>query len=297
MKADIETFCRKAKKLSPRTRELYGAHLKFFVDWCGCVGVKAWEEVTPDMIERFLESKKTWGSSMRWSAVCALRKFFSWKYGENHPICSVTIDREASKPQRTLNRRKANQLLALFDTTKPKGIRDLAICALALDTGLRADELVSIDLDHLDMDGWCLFVKVKGGEWEAASFFEYTASCLAHWLGIRDTCANAGIKSLFVSVGGLTPGQPITRDGLRAIFRRFSIDSEVGLVSPHDLRRTFATLAVEAGAPDRAVMVAGRWKSEKMVILYTRALRAKVLHPYSPMNNLMGVKPRIIKER
>lgn len=294
---DNELFLRKVKKLAPRTKELYGKHLELFATWCTSKGVKEWDQVTAALVEDYWDSQTHWASSTRWSAVCAIRRFVRWKYGDNHPIVALKFDREASPPQRTLNHKQADQLLALFDTSRPKGIRDLAIVALALDTGLRADELVSVKLDYLDMDEGALFVPVKGGEWEPAAFFEYTQSCLVRWLGVRETAANEGVDTLFVSIGGLTAGDPLTRDGLRAVFRAFSIHSELGLISPHDLRRTFATLASEAGAPDRAVMVAGRWKSEKMVILYTRALRAKALHRYSPMNNLMGVTPRVFKER
>jgi site-specific recombinase XerD len=203
------------------------------------------------------------------------------------------MERKPSPPQRTLNRKKADQLLQLFDTSKPKGIRDLAIVTLALDTGLRADELVHIQLSYLDMDQGVLFVPIKGGQWAPAAFYEYTSSCLASWLAVRPKVAKAGVETLFVSIGGTTRGQPLTRDGLRAIFYEFSQDSDIGRISPHDMRRTFATLAVEAGAPTRAVQVAGRWQHIKMVEHYTRALEAKVLHRYSPVNRLMGVKPKI----
>lgn len=291
MKTDIGLFLRKVKKLAPRTRALYGQHLVALADWCRAQGIDSFDQLTPDQVDAYLESRSTWGDSTRWSGVCALRRFVRWKYGEDHPLLAVKTERKISPPQRTLNRVKADQLLGLFDTSSPKGIRDLAIVTLALDTGLRANELVSVQLEYLDLDQMALFVPVKGGSWAPACFYEYTASCLARWLGVRETIAVAGEPTLFVSIGGTRPGTAITRDGLRAIFRRFSLHSVVGLISPHDLRRTFATLAVENGAPTRAVQVAGRWSHIKMVEHYTRALQARVLHRYSPVNKLMGVKP------
>lgn len=296
MNTDIEAFVKKVKKLAPRTRELYGEHLGRFSQWCAAQDISAWEMVTAETVENYLEHRAGWSASTRWSALCAIRRFARWKFGDSSPLIKVTMERESSPPQRTLSQKKTNQLLGLFDTSTPKGIRDLAIVALALDTGLRENELVSIQLDYLEIDPelnqGALFVPVKGGEWEPAAFYEYTTSCLARWLGVRESVAKPGVNTLFVSIGGLTRGKPITKDGLRAIFRRFSINSEIGLISPHDLRRTFATLAVEAGAPTRAVQVAGRWKHIKMVELYTRALEAKVLHPYSPVNRIMGVEPK-----
>jgi integrase/recombinase XerD len=294
---DIETFLKKVKKLAARTRDLYGEHLGKFSEWCQTQNITTWEMVTPDIVETYLEHRASWATSTRWSALCAIRRFARWKYGDSSPLIGVTMERKGSPPQRTLNRGKTNALLGLFDTSTPKGTRDLAIVTLALDSGLRENELVSIQLDYLDFDPehnqGTLFVPIKGGEWEPAAFYEYTTSCLLRWLGVRSTVAKPGVSTLFVSIGGTTRGQSITKDGLRAIFRRFSIHSEIGLISPHDLRRTFATLAVEAGAPTRAVQVAGRWKHIKMVELYTRALEARVLHRYSPVNRLMGVKPTV----
>lgn len=297
MITDIEMFLKKAKKLAARTRDLYGEHLEKFSTWCAEQNITSWELVTVDTVEDYLEYRAGWSASTRWSGLCAIRRFARWKYGDSCPLIGVTMERKGSPPQRTLNRKKTNTLLELFDTSTPKGIRDLAIVTLALDSGLRENELVSIKMDYLDFDPagnqGTLFVPIKGGEWEPAAFYEYTTSCLLRWLGVRGQVAKPGVDTLFVSIGGTTRGKAITKDGLRAIFRRFSINSEIGLISPHDLRRTFATLAVEGGAPTRAVQVAGRWKHIKMVELYTRALEARVLHRYSPVNRLMGVKPTI----
>ncbi len=291
MKDEIDLFLRGQKKLSERTRELYRMHLKIIAGWCEEKGVKGWEELTPELMEAFLASKK-WGDSHKWSSMAAVRRFYRWKSGESNPILQVKVYRRGCPPQKTLNRKQTDQLLGLFDTSTPKGIRDLAIVTLLLDTGLRATELVSIRMEHVDMDEGVLFVPCKGGEWEPAAFYEYTQACLCRWLGLREGIAKAGVDTLFVSIGGTRPGTAISRDGLRAIFHRFSKKSAIGQISPHVMRRTFATLALVAGAPTRMVQVSGRWKSIKMVELYSRALVAKQLQKYSPVNWLMGVKPK-----
>ena len=53
------------------------------------------------------------------------------------------------------------------------------------------------------------------------------------------------------------------------------------------LRRTFATLATENGAPTRVVQVAGGWKSLRMVERYTQALKQDAIKPFSPVDRLM----------
>jgi integrase len=75
----------------------------------------------------------------------------------------------------------------------------------------------------------------------------------------------------------MTPG------GLRANFRKYGIRSEIGALSPHDLRRTMATLLVDAGAPTRLVQELGAWSDVRMVERYTRNLKADQIEKYSPL--------------
>ena len=81
----------------------------------------------------------------------------------------------------------------------------------------------------------------------------------------------------------------MTRFGLNVTFRNLGKSSGIGPLSPHDFRRTFATLSLQGGAPTRLVQLAGRWNSVKEVERYSQALSAQDFEPYSPMNKVMGV--------
>jgi integrase len=59
--------------------------------------------------------------------------------------------------------------------------------------------------------------------------------------------------------------------------------------SPHDLRRSFATLSSRLGAPSRIVQVAGRWSDLKMVEGYTQSLEASDFMPYDPVSRILGL--------
>lgn len=282
---EIDRFLR-TSTLASATRQLYSHYLGMFSAWLNIDPAEA----APEHLAGFLDSHPVWSSSTRHNAAAAVRSYYTWRYGKAHPINTLKIKLADPGPQRTLSWEQLDQLLAVLDTTRPTGIRNLSIITMMVDTGLRASELCRLDLRHMDTRNRTFSVIVKGGRWENGCYYDYTASCLANWLGIRSDYALPSTKTVYVSIGGTRPGTTLCKDGLRVLFRR--LGERVGFdLSPHDLRRSFATLSSQAGAPTRLVQVAGRWKDIKLVERYTQALKPSDLSPYSPINRLMGIPP------
>lgn len=228
-----------------------------------------------------------WTSSTRYTAVAALRKFYKYKWGEEHPVCRIKIKRVDPGPQRTLDKNELMDVLSSLDTTTLTGIRDLAILSLMVDTGLRASEVCNLEVARLDLKRQRLTVLVKGGGIAEKLFFDYTTACLENWLAVRYKAATETNRYVFCSIGGKNPGGKMTRSGLRYLANKLSRLSGIPHFSPHSMRRTFATLATENGAPTRVVQVAGGWKSIRMVERYTQALKQDAIKPFSPIDRIM----------
>ena len=247
------------------------------------------EKIEVSGLRTWLEGQG-WGNSSQWIAFNAVKGWLRWKYGANHPALALHLRREELPPQRTLKMRQVRKLLESFDTSSPKGRRDLALCTLFLDTGLRVAEVCRLDLRYLDLEDRTLQVIVKGGQWAYAVFSAYTTSCMGVWLGDRQRIAQPGIRAVFVGVGGQTPGLRMTRHGLQAVVRDWGKKAGIGKLSPHDFRRTFATQATRAGAPQKVAMAAGRWKDPKVFEKYVRAIEPADIEPYSPVMTAMGTE-------
>jgi integrase len=230
-------------------------------------------------------SKPNWGNSQRYTALCACRKFISFTFGVNHPALRAKLKRVDAKPQRVLSKDLALKLLASFDTSTAAGSRDLAIASLALDTGLRCSELCRLTVDNVDLIERHLQVIVKGGQWKAAIFSEQTAMYISAWLHYRKPINSS---ALFLSFHHKRTGRALTREGLQGIVKRWGIGLDIKL-SPHDFRRSFATLSTIFGAPSRVVQVAGRWSSLDMVTHYTESIQAEEIIPYLPVSNLSKI--------
>ena len=155
-----------------------------------------------------------------------------------------------------------------------------------LDTGLRAAEICSVRVGDLDFDYCRLAVKSKGGDWKHVEFSEITRNCLLDWLDWRAFYTAAHVKALFVGINGRTPGSPLTKDGLRPLFRRIAKKAGVKHFSPHAMRRSMTTLTLMAGAPTRHVQKQGRWRDLRLVDRYSQALPQRAIRPYLPTTNL-----------
>jgi integrase len=245
------------------------------------------QEVNPGDVRDWL-ADQDWSEVTQYSANCAIRSFARWAYGSQHGLAGMKVQRAESGPQRTLSFDQVRRMLESFDTFKSKGRRDLAMACLMLDSGIRAAEVCRLNLQNLDMIDRSFSVLIKGGKWDRGVFSAYTGVCLSTWLGDREKLVCQGVKEVFVSIGGNTPGHALNRHGLRAVVRNWGKQAGFGQLSPHDFRRTFATLATRLGAPSRLVQVAGRWSSIEMVERYTRVLDARDIDPWLPITQVMG---------
>jgi len=244
-------------------------------------------DLDPADLLSWLNAHSEWGSSTRVLALSVIKGFISWRYGSQHPALIVKLKRRKSKIQRSLDLEQVGRLLASFDTSKPKGRRDLAMAALFLDAGLRVSELARLDLRDLDLVRCHLDVIVKGGDWGRGVFSENTANFIFSWLADREQIAAAGVFAVFVSTHR-NAGHPMKRASIGRLVGSWAEICDLTVLSPHDFRRTFATLSTRFGAPARVVQEAGRWRSPEMVERYTPAITSEDFRSYFPVKGAMG---------
>jgi integrase len=248
------------------TRDTYSYALRRFDAACADIA-----RCTPNEILKFFKTTG-WGESLQYTAATAIKKYVRWQFGASHPALRLRVKRGKAKPGRVLTIARAKELISSFDLSKIKGKRDYAIACLALDTGLRVNELATLKFADIDLSARTLKVKTKGGDWDDGTFSDDTRSAVADWCNYR----RMGDDRLF----------QVTRDGLRVIVRRWG--EKLGFrISAHDFRRSFATIASKAGAPSRLVQVAGRWSNIEMVERYTQSLVPSDFDEFFPVRHIL----------
>lgn len=288
---------------SPGTVEKYGWHLGKMAAWMAQRGV-----IRPGQLTRLL--LREWGASLHdhraastvKQATCAAKAFLKFCRDEkliDEPLADcLKLPKVESGEQRVLDIQEVQKVTASFNPDKALDVRDLAIISLLVDSGLRASELCRLRESDLRFGVQLydpeanqivtvnvLSVVRKGKKRKQPAYFgEETAERIRAWLKVRPDLARPEAEELFVSQGGIKPGNHLTRDGLRAIIRTIAKRAGVAHFSPHALRRSFACLLVFAGANSRTIQLYGNWSNLAEVETYTASLQAGGQYPrYSPM--------------
>ena len=133
-------------------------------------------------------------------------------------------------------------------------IRNRAVMEVMYATGLRINELVNLDVHHVDLADKVIFVaKGKGRKQRVVPLSKTAIEFLKEYLEkIRPwwTRKDRRQRRLFLN----HHGQPLTGDSIRTFLRRYRIEAGIKKpVSPHTLRRSCATHMLTAGADIRHV--------------------------------------------
>ena len=114
---------------------------------------------------------------------------------------------------------------------------------LAYASGLRAEELVSLDLEAIDFDGESVRVEGKGGKTRIVPAGEHSLKALERYIVTgRPTLSTGETRALFLSKSGRRLSTSDVRRRLRTWSRLAS--GQVPALSgthPHALRHSFAT--------------------------------------------------------
>jgi integrase/recombinase XerC len=135
------------------------------------------------------------------------------------------------------------------------GKRDRAILELLYATGMRAAELVGLDLGDLELAQRLVRVLGKGRKERIVPFGEKAAQALEDYLRVRRELGRKGgqppdQEAVFLNVRG---GRISTRSLGNIVNRHVGLLAQRLRVHPHTLRHTFATHMLDAGADLRAI--------------------------------------------
>jgi site-specific recombinase XerD len=192
------------------------------------------------------------------------------------------------KPQRLPHVLKAGEVAALLESipaTTPLELRDRALFELAYACGLRAEEIVSLDLESIDFDAETVRVEGKGSKTRLVPVGEHALAALERYLARgRPTLAadGAGNRALFLSKSGRRLSTSDVRRRLSGWARRAVARSPaLARAHPHALRHSFATHLLDGGADLRAIQELLGHATISTTQVYTRVESARLRSTYS----------------
>lgn len=133
---------------------------------------------------------------------------------------------------------------------KPEAVRDRAMLQVLYGTGMRVSELVSLNVDDLDIDAGRVTCSGKAGRVRKVPLNGGAGEALQIYLGqFRGLLANDDTKSLFVN----HRGSRLTRQGFWLILKAYARKVGIKEMTPHTLRHSFAVHSLQNGAEIRDV--------------------------------------------
>jgi site-specific recombinase XerD len=268
-----------------KTREAYGSDLRQFAGWATAQHAEP-AEVTHRVLRRYAAalSERRFAATTVARKLAALRAFFGMlrEHGEieANPADLLAAPKLASELPSVLDPEEIGRLLDRIPASTPLELRDRALFEIAYSSGLRAEELVTLDLDSVDFDAEQLRVEGKGHKTRMVPAGEPALKALARYLDRARAALSRGVDepALFLSKSGRRLSTSDVRRRLSVWSRHAAMQ---GAVHPHVLRHSFATHLLEGGADLRSIQELLGHASVSTTQTYTRVESARLKVAYA----------------
>jgi site-specific recombinase XerD len=248
------------RAVAAKTRTAYAIDTLQFARWAGE------RRLTPAAIDvralrRYVAGLSEAGQAPTTVArkLAALRGMFKVQVGlgarTENPADLLSSPKRSQRLPRVLKAAEVAMLLDRIPATSPLELRDRAMFELAYACGLRAEELVMLDVASVDFDSETVRVEGKGGKTRLVPAGEHSLRALERYLARgRATLAVDQSLPLFLSKSGRRLGTSDVRRRLRT-WARLAARGAPALAEAHHnaLRHSFATHLLEGGADVRVV--------------------------------------------
>ena len=189
----------------------------------------------------------------------------------------VEISRKNKKLGPVLSVNEVKRLLDQPNLSLRTHIRDRAIMEVLYSTGIRLDELLNLEVYHVDLHDYVLYIrKGKGKKQRVVPLGKNAVKYLKEYLEkIRPWWArkNPKERALFLKQTGL----PMTPTSVRELLRKYRLEAGIKKsASPHTLRRTCATHLLQQGADIRYIQKLLGHKRLSTTQAYTKVMPIEV---------------------
>lgn len=215
-----------------------------------------WSAVTDEDIEAYLVYMKhkdqPYASSTIARKVAAIKSFYN--YLTSHALVEVnpTLDIDSPKVKKrlpqTLSLEEVERLLeAPAGSSSAKALRDITLLNILYETGMRVTEVVSIQLEDVDLQRSILSSPTRQGEARDIPLEKDTRTLVAQYLdeGRPQLAKDKRERALFLN----HRGEKLTRQGLWLIIKGYARQAGLNAeVTPHTLRHSFAVHRLSKGS-------------------------------------------------
>lgn len=249
-------FIKENKKLSENTLQSYRRDIMQFENYINSNKVN-YLKMTNEDIMNYLKQLEEMGkkSSTISRNLASIRSFYQFllrnRKVKKDPTDKIQSPKVEKKAPSILSSQEIELLLEQPKDIDLKGIRDKAMLEFAYATGMRVTEIISLDIDDVNIKEGFVTCKsasrqrnIPLGSLSLKALAEYIEN--SRPILIKDE----SIKALFVN----TNGKRLTRQGFWKIVKYYKEQAHITKdITPHVLRHSFATHLLQNGADLKSI--------------------------------------------
>ncbi len=260
MTGEIDAFIsymHEYRRTSANTEMSYARDLRKLAEYALERGVDSLEQVTPEIMRdyvQFLEGQGRKSSTIS-RAIASAKSFFAWQISQgartDNPAGSLPAPKVSKALPDVLSKEEVALLLDQPSADSPKELRDKAMMEILYATGIRASELISLELSDINLNLEYLTCRDEHKE-RTVPFGATAGRALARYLdkGRPALVRDEDCRLLFTNCAG----GAMSRQGLWKIVKHYAGRAGLpGTITPHTLRHSFAAHLIENGADIKSV--------------------------------------------
>lgn len=216
-------------------------------------------------------------------SIASIKSFYQYLLSQRavkeNPVKGVTLIKTNQKLPQVLTSREVELFLEQPVCTDQKGCRDRAMLELLYATGIRVSELISLDVDDLNLYSGVLRCSSKGRE-RVIPLYPMAIRILKDYVhNVRpQLVADVDEMALFVNMSG----ERMSRQGFWKLIKYYQEKAGITKeITPHTLRHSFATHLLENGADLRSIQEILGHADISSTQIYSKLINQKLKDVYS----------------
>lgn len=255
--AIYQDYLTNVKKASTNTLSSYMRDIRQVSDYLETHAEVSLDQANEENLVEYISWLKGNGKSVATvsRAIASLKSFYgvlvNGGHVEDNPASKLVPDKATQKLPQILTSKEVELLLEQPSCTDAKGYRDRAMLELLYATGIRVSELISLDINDVNISGAVIRCYSKDKE-RLIPVHQTAVKALNDYIEfIRpQMIALPNEPALFVNVNG----ERMSRQGFWKIIKAYQQKAHIDKpITPHTLRHSFAAHLLENGADIHAI--------------------------------------------
>lgn len=279
-----EIWLAREKRAAPNTLSSYLRDVRQFGQWAGGERLSL-SQVNQEDVRQYAQNLEAKGKSNATvvRSVAALKSFYTYMLSIRavpvNPAKGFTPNRVERKLPAILSNHEVDLFLEQPDPTDSKGCRDKAMLELLYATGIRVSELISLDVQDLNLSASFLRCRGRSKERVVPLYKGALRALTAYISEVRpQLLEDPEEAALFVNMNG----ERMSRQGFWKIVKGYQDKAGIHKdITPHTLRHSFAAHLLENGADLKSIQEMLGHADISATQIYAQVVNQKLRDVYS----------------